>query len=122
MTFAELYNIAKTLSKEIILNEKSSYGKVAVACLSATGNLYTGISFKTTCNVGFCAETSVIAQMLMKGESEIKKLIAVYNGSEIISPCGKCREQLYQLNHKNLNCEIMLDKKVVTLKDLLPEL
>lgn len=122
MNFDELYNIAREYSKEISLNDKSSYGKVAVACITDNNNIYTGLSFKATCNVGFCAETSVIAQMLLKGETKITKLVAVYNGNEIISPCGKCREQIYQLNHDNLNCEILLKDKVVLLKDLLPEL
>lgn len=121
MDFNELYEIAKKLSKEISLNDKSSYGKVAVACLTDNNNIYTGLCFKTTCNVGFCAETSVIAQMLLNGETKIKKLVAVYDGNEIVSPCGKCREQLYQLNHDNLNCEIMLSNKTILLKDLLPE-
>lgn len=122
MNFDELYTIAKDLSDEIVLSDKSSYGKVAVACLTDKNNLYTGLCFKTTCNVGFCAETSVIAQMLVKGETRIAKLVAVYNGDEIVSPCGKCREQIYQLNHENLNCEIMLKDKTMLLKDLLPEL
>ncbi len=122
MNFEELYDIAKALSKEIYLTDKSSYGKVAVACLTDTNTLYTGLCFKATCNVGFCAETSVIAQMLLKGETKITKLVAVYNGEEIISPCGKCREQIYQLNHDNLNCKILLKDKVMLLKDLLPEL
>ena len=121
MNFDELYNIAKKLSKEIILNEKSSYGKVAVACVTDKNNLYTGVCFKTTCNVGFCAETAVIAQMLLNNETRITKLVAVYKGEEIVSPCGSCREQIYQLNHDNLNCEIMLQDKVMLLKDLLPE-
>lgn len=120
MNFDELYHIASELSKEININTKSSYGKVAVACLTDNNNLYTGLCFKTTCNVGFCAETSVIAQMLLKGETRITKLVAVYNGSELISPCGKCREQIYQLNHNNLKCEILLKDKIVLLNDLLP--
>lgn len=122
MEFNELYELAKKKSKEITLNNKSSYGKVAVACITDKNNLYTGLNFKTTCNVGFCAETSVIAQMILKGETKIKKLVAVYNGNEIVSPCGKCREQIYQLNHDNLECEIFLGDKIVLLKDLLPEL
>lgn len=48
-------------------------------------------------------------------------MVAVYEGGKIISPCGKCREFLYQMNHKNLQCEIMIGKdKIVTLRDLLP--
>lgn len=122
MDFDKLYSIAKELSKKVILNDKSSYGKVAVACLTDKNNVYTGLCFTTTCDVGFCAETSVIAQMLLNGESRITKLVAVCDKEEIISPCGKCREQIYQLNHDNVNCEILLKDKIVLLKDLLPEL
>lgn len=121
MDFEELYRIASNISKEVILNDKSSFGKVAVACISEKNNLYTGLSFKTTCNVGFCAETAVIAQMIIQGETKIKKLVAVYNGNEIVSPCGKCREQLYQLNHDNIDCQILSNNKVTTLKELLPD-
>ena len=102
---------------------KSTFNRVGIVRgIADNNNLYTGLCFKTTCNVGFCAETSVIAQMLLKGETRITKLVAVYNGNEIVSPCGKCREQIYQLNHDNINCEILLNDKVMLLKDLLPEL
>ncbi len=121
MSFDELYNIAKQLAKEITLNDKSSYGKVAVACLTDQNNVYTGLCFKATCNVGFCAETAAIAKMLDKGDTKIIKLVAVYNNGELLSPCGKCREQLYQLNHENLKCQILLKDKIVSLEDLLPE-
>ena len=121
MDFKELYSIASSLSKETKINEKSSYGKVAVVCETKEGKIYKGLCFKTTCNVGFCAETAVIAQMILNNETVVKKLVAVYNGNEIVSPCGKCREQLFQLNVENLKCEILLKDKVVTLEELLPE-
>lgn len=121
MEFNELYQIAKNKANEIFISEKSSYGKVAVAAISSNGNLYIGLCFKTTCNVGFCAETSIISQMLLNNETKIDKLVAVYDNGKIISPCGKCREQIYQLNNKNINCKIMLQDKIVLLKDLLPE-
>lgn len=122
MNFDDLYKIAKQNAKEIKLTNKSSYGKVAVALLTKNGNLYIGTCFKTTCNVGFCAEESAIAQMLRNNETEIIKLIAVYENGEIISPCGKCREQMYQLNPQNLKCEILLKDRITTLKELLPDL
>ena len=122
MNFDDLYKIANQNAKEIKLTNKSSYGKVAVALLTKNGNLYIETCFKTTCNVGFCAEESAIAQMLRNNETEIIKLIAVYEDGEIISPCGKCREQMYQLNHQNLKCEILLKDRITTLKELLPDL
>lgn len=121
MDINELYNIACDIAKENVISKKSSYGKVAVVLLSEDNNIYKGLNFKTTCNVGFCAETSAIAQMLLNNETKIKKLVAVYEGGDIISPCGKCREQLYQLNHENLKCEILLKDRITTLEELLPE-
>lgn len=41
MSFEELLKLAKKSSKEIILNNKSSYGKVAVACITSKNNIYT---------------------------------------------------------------------------------
>lgn len=122
MNFDELYKVAYKNAKEIKLTKKSSYGKVASAILTKNGNLYIGTCFKTTCNVGFCAEESAIAQMLRNNETEIIKLVAVYNNGEIISPCGKCREQIYQLNPNNLKCEILLKDRITNLEELLPEL
>ena len=54
---------------------------------------------------------------------EIKDVLRIkYDGGEIISPCGKCREQIYQLNPNNLKCEILLKDRITTLEELLPEL
>lgn len=122
MDFKELYELANKLAKEVKVEEHTYISEVAVALLSSSNKVYIGRSIKTTCSLGLCAENVAMSNMVINGETEIKKLIAVYEGGKIISPCGKCREFLYQMNHKNLNCEIMLEKdKIVTLKDLLPE-
>ena len=122
MDFEQLVTIAKSKNKEVKLNDKTSFGQVTVVVLTNNQKIYIGTNLKTTCNVGFCAETSVIAQMILNGETKIDKMVAIYKGEQIISPCGKCREQIYQLDHDNLNCEILLEDKIVTLRDLLPEL
>ena len=46
----------------------------------------------------------------------------VYTGICIDAPCGRCREFLYQLNHDNLDCIVVLESREVQLKELLPEL
>ena len=121
MEFKTLYDIANNLAKEIKIEEHTYISEVAVALVSDKGNIYVGRSIKTTCSLGLCAENVAVSNMIINGESVIKKLVAVYQGGKIISPCGKCREFLYQINHKNLDCEIMLNlNKIVTLRDLLP--
>jgi cytidine deaminase len=59
--------------------------------------------------------------MITAGESRVVKLVAVSHESGIVPPCGRCREFIYQINHDNLDCEIMLKNRKVTLEELLPE-
>lgn len=121
MEFEKLYQMANKLAKEEKIEEHTYISEVAVAVLSSSGKVYMGRSIKTTCSLGLCAENVAMSNMILNGETEIKKLVAVYEGGKIISPCGKCREFLYQMNHNNLQCEIMIGKdKIVRLKDLLP--
>lgn len=120
--FEKLYSIAKTIAQKKQLTKSTSTGRVGVALLSSNNNIYTGICLETICALGFCAETAAISSMIKNNENKISKLVAVYNTGEIVSPCGKCRELMYQINEANLDCEILLQNKICTLKDLLPEL
>ena len=47
-------------------------------------------------------------------------MVAVSEWDDIIPPCGRCREFIYQINNENINCEVMLKDKIVTLDYLLP--
>lgn len=122
INFKKLYDIAYSLASTQKLNESTSIGRVGVAILSSSNTIYTGICLETICALGFCAETAAIASMIKHNETKVTKLVAVYDTGEIVSPCGKCRELMYQLNNENLDCEIMLSDKICTLKSLLPEL
>jgi cytidine deaminase len=51
----------------------------------------------------------------------IRKIVAVVEGGVPISPCGRCREFMSQINEKNADAEVIVGKnKSVKLKDLLP--
>ena len=71
--------------------------------------------------MGFCAEHAAAAAMVAAGESRIVKLVAWKEGEGPVPPCGRCRELLYQLNHENLACEVLLPGGVKTLDQLLPD-
>jgi cytidine deaminase len=54
------------------------------------------------------------------GETEIQKIVAVSDDS-VLSPCGRCREMMVQVNRANLDCEVVLDyAHTVKLKELIP--
>ncbi len=120
ITNKELIKKAKSIVKPERISYQVSFGYVGCALISASNNIYLGVNIDTGCGIGFCAEHSAIASMMTNGERRIKKIVAVSKDS-ILPPCGRCREFMYQIDEKNRNAEIIIDKnKVVRLKDLLP--
>ncbi len=114
-------------AQEVAILHKSSeevrIGEVGCALVSGNGNIYLGVSIQACCGIGFCAEHSAIASMLLKQEYLIRKIVAVCGNGIILPPCGRCREFMYEVDKKNYTAEIIVNKKrVVKLKDLLPEL
>jgi cytidine deaminase len=80
-------------------------------------------SAQTTCVQPYriARKHAAIAAMITAGETKIEKIVAVDESGEILPPCGRCRELMYQVDRRNLVSEVMLKDKVVRLEDLLPE-
>lgn len=96
-------------------------GVVSCALLAQNSKIYTGICINLACGLGFCAEASAIAEMLKDRETQIQMIVAVTDKGNIIPPCGRCRELLYQVNTNNLNTEVIVDEgKSLPLRELLP--
>lgn len=121
MDFDQLIPIAKRTLNPRKISETTSVGMVAAVLLTKQGNIYRGVCIDTPCSIGFCAEYAAIAAMITAGENQVAKLVAVSADRGILPPCGRCRELLYQICPDNLQCEIQLKDRIVTLEDLLPE-
>ncbi len=97
-------------------------GCVGAALETSNGEVFTGICMEFYCSLGFCAEHSAASEMVKNGYSEIKKMVAVTFEGKVISPCGRCREMMFQLNKENLKTEVILSEdKVCQLERLLPD-
>jgi cytidine deaminase len=121
-TNEQLIQKAKKVAKLHRSSEDVRIGDVGCALISEKNNLYLGVSIHACCGVGFCAEHSAIANMVLNQEYKIKKIVAVSGDGAILPPCGRCREFMYEIDKKNYETEIILDKnRVAKLKDLLPE-
>ncbi len=70
--------------------------------------------------IEICAERNAIANMITNGENEIIKLVCIDNNGNTLSLCGACREFLMQLSTNSKDIEILLDRKIVKLKELVP--
>ena len=100
------------------------FGDVASALVTADGNQYGGVSIDTPSGTGFCAEASAIAAMVTAGEYRISRILAVWRNDEgalhVLPPCGRCREFIRQMHPTNLDTTVILGRRCVALRDLLP--
>lgn len=85
-------------------------GGVAAAVESSTGKIYVGVCIDSACTLGICAERNAIFNMITRGESDIRRVIAVSSDGKSVPLCGACRELMTQLMPENYkNIEIILD-------------
>ncbi len=112
---------AQALANKKELTSDVTVGHVGCALETKSGKVYTGLSVGTSANLGFCAEVCAMAQMIKEGETEINEIVATGPNGELITPCGRCRELMFQINRNNLKAKILLaDDKFITLEELLP--
>jgi cytidine deaminase len=103
------------------LSDECTAADVSAALVTAAGHVYRGVSISAACGIGFCGETSAIAQMVTDGETRITKIVALSGDGKLMPPCGRCRELLYQIDRGNLETEVLLEGgKSTLLGDLLP--
>ena len=118
----KLITEAMNIAKKNKLTDQCTVGEVSSVLITDKNNIYTGLLINASCGLGFCAEHSAIASMITKGESRIKKIVAVHYDGKILPPCGKCRELMIEVNDNNKDTEIIMDKeRIVKLDKLLPQ-
>ena len=100
-------------------------GDVGCALITDKNHLYLGVCIDVGSSMGFCAEHNAIGAMTTAREYKIKKIVAVWKDDKgetyVLSPCGRCREFMYQMDKGNLETEVVLGKnKTAKLSELLP--
>lgn len=122
MDARNLIDRAARLARPFAPSEEVSSGNVAAALVSGAGVVYTGVCIDTRSSLGFCAEHAAVAEMLKARESHVRTVVAVNSAGEILPPCGRCRELLWQLDNRNRETQVILSpERSVSLSQLLPE-
>ncbi len=118
----DLIEKAKTVlyPRELYLGNRA--GDVACALESLAGNRYLGVCIDTGSGMGFCAEHSAIAAMITARETAIVRIVAIAGDGNVLPPCGRCRELMYEIDVSNLGTTevILSEEKSVKLSELLP--
>lgn len=104
------------------------FGDVAAAIESASGNVYVGVCVDTGAT-GFCAEQAAGAAMITAGETQIRRVVAVWRDARIapdaelfvLPPCGVCRRFMVDIDPANDDADVVLGaSEAVPLRQLLP--
>lgn len=115
-------------AKEASQNAYAKYSKFLVgACvLFESGEIYTGCNVENSSyGLSLCAERNAISTAIANGEKSKIKAIAIYSqNSSLCTPCGACRQWIYELKSEN-NTEIILANEnfepvIYTIDELLP--
>jgi cytidine deaminase len=121
LNFSSLIAEAAQFARPIKTSDHCEAGGVAALIVSDSGGHYTGICMDFSCSLGFCAEHAAVAEMLKNHESKIAFVVAVLWNGEVIPPCGRCREMMWQLNSSNRDAGVILGVDTVKpLHELLP--
>jgi len=122
MNSASLIATAAALAKPFAASADCTSANVAAALLTVAGNTYTGVCIDTRCSLGFCAEHAAVAEMLKAREASVAMIVAVSATGEVIAPCGRCRELLWQISPSNAATWVILGaEKGCPLSELLPQ-
>ncbi|ADQ05066.1 cytidine deaminase [Caldicellulosiruptor owensensis OL] len=115
-----------TLAQEAQKKAYAPYScfKVGAAAVGNSSKVYTGCNVENASySLSMCAERIALFKAISEGESEIKALYIIGPENEPISPCGACRQVIFELARNSTiylsNCNMT---KVIETnsKELLP--
>ena len=98
--------------------------KVGAALLTKSGKIYVGCNMENSSyGLTICAERNAVTSAIAAGEKEWSKIVIVADGEKICTPCGACRQVLYEhgSDMEVVCANLQGDTKTYTLKELLPD-
>jgi cytidine deaminase len=119
-------------NRELVLKAKkareNSYApysnfKVGAALLAKSGKVYTGANLENSSfGQTVCAERMALYKAVSAGEKGFKKIVIIAPGKRPVTPCGICRQALFEFAPQlEVICSNLEGKiKRYTLKQLLP--
>jgi len=95
-----------------------SHYPVGAAAVTADGRLVTGCNVENASfGLTLCAECGLISGLLLSGGGRLVQFTCVNAAGEVITPCGRCRQLLYE--HGGAGLAMLTPAGEVTLGDML---
>ena len=93
---------------------------VGAAALVDDGRIVSGCNVENASyGVGLCAECSLVSQLAMTGGGKLVAFYCVDGNEEVLMPCGRCRQLLYEHSAPGMMLETLSGHK--TIDEVLPD-
>jgi cytidine deaminase len=94
---------------------------VGAAALTADGRIVSGCNVENASyGLTLCAECALVGNLQMTGGGLLRAFYCVDGGGNVLMPCGRCRQLLYEHGGPALLVDGGEDAPPTTLGDLLP--
>ena len=93
---------------------------VGAAALTTTGELVSGCNVENASyGLGLCAECSLVSELTMKQAGKLVAFTCVDKNGNLLMPCGRCRQLLFEHSADNMVLETASGIK--TIAEVLPD-
>ena len=93
---------------------------VGVAAIVDDGRVVSGCNVENASyGVGLCAECSLVSNLTMTGGGKLVAFTCVDGNGEVLMPCGRCRQLLYEHSAQGMLLETVSGVK--TIDEVLPD-
>ena len=98
----------------------SSY-PVGVAAIVDDGRVVTGCNVENAAyGVGLCAECGLVSELVNTGGGRLTHAVCVNGSGEVIMPCGRCRQLLWEHGGADMLIETV-SLGIVPMREVLPD-
>ena len=94
--------------------------RVGAAALADDGRTLVGCNVENAAyGVALCAECGLVSQLHATGGGRLTHFVCVNGQGEVIMPCGRCRQLLWEAGGAAL--EVLTPEGVLTMEQVLPQ-
>lgn len=77
--------------------------QVGAAAITESGRVITGCNVENASyGLGLCAECTLVGQLRLSGDSRLVALACRSGGGDLLMPCGRCRQVIYEFGGPGL--------------------
>lgn len=118
----ETWKILRRRATEVMRKAYAPYSNypVGVAALVEDGRIVTGCNVENASfGLTLCAECGMISELIKTGGGKLVAFTCVNALEEILIPCGRCRQLLYE--HGGAELLLMMPGGITPMREVLPE-